>query len=131
MSTRGCLVVLEEDKCKTAYIHYGGDFASELVYGSISRFEIEDILNWNIKNDSLIEITDTETITELHKYNTDIITEHDASVYIFIKYADSGFVDVVIKQLCGVYPPLNYKDPNSLANMIRYPEPNHYFIKND
>ena len=43
MSTRGSLIILEENKCTTGYVHFGGDFAANVVYGANAKLEIEDI----------------------------------------------------------------------------------------
>ena len=127
MSTRGSLIILEENKCTTGYVHFGGDFAANVVYGAISKLEIEDIINWNIKEGSLIEVTDAETIKELHKFNTKAVAEHDAEVYVFVRYICDDYVDVVVRVTCSVYPPKHSQLDRLFSISIPYPEPNHYF----
>ena len=47
MSTRGCIVKLNREKCEIDYIHYGLDFIINLFYesnGDISSVEMQDLL---------------------------------------------------------------------------------------
>ena len=86
MSTRGCIVKLNREKCEIDYIHYGLDFVVKLFYestGNITSPEMQDLL---IKETELcpwhIDITDKDLINRLFRYDTDVI-EMDSELFLF------------------------------------------------
>lgn len=107
MSTRGCIIELKKDVCKVGYLHYGADFASKFVWNPyidtkyLERiFEIDK--EWERREEYedvyYQEITDTETIERLHKYDTDVI-DIDAEVFIFLKYnPDTSLYEMAIRR---------------------------------
>lgn len=107
MSTRGCIIELKRDVCKVGYLHYGADFASKFVWNPyidtkyLERiFEIDK--EWERREEYedvyYQEITDTETIERLHKYDTDVIGI-DAEVFIFLKYnPDTSLYEMAIRR---------------------------------
>lgn len=107
MSTRGCIIELKKDVCKVGYLHYGADFASKFVWNPyidtkyLERiFEIDK--EWERREEYedvyYQEITDTETIERLHKYDTDVIGI-DAEVFIFLKYnPDTSLYEMAIRR---------------------------------
>lgn len=107
MSTRGCIIELKRDVCKVGYLHYGADFASKFVWNPyidtkyLERiFEIDK--EWERREEYedvyYQEITDTETIERLHKYDTDVIGI-DAEVFIFMKYnPDTSLYEMAIRR---------------------------------
>lgn len=107
MSTRGCIIELKKDICKVGYLHYGADFASKFVWNPyidtkyLERiFEIDK--EWERREEYedvyYQEITDTETIERLHKYDTDVIGI-DAEVFIFLKYnPDTSLYEMAIRR---------------------------------
>lgn len=105
MSTRGCIVKLNREKCEIDYIHYGLDFIIKLFYesnGDISSVEMQDLL---IKETELcpwhIDITDKDLINRLFKYDTDII-EMDAEIFLFCE--DKGhYLDLTLKWSDGKF----------------------------
>lgn len=107
MSTRGCIIELKKDVCKVGYLHYGAEFASKFVWNPyidtkyLERiFEIDK--EWERREEYedvyYQEITDTETIERLHKYDTDVIGI-DAEVFIFLKYnPDTSLYEMAIRR---------------------------------
>lgn len=107
MSTRGCIIELKKDVCKVGYLHYGADFASKFVWNPyidtkyLERiFEIDK--EWERREEYedvyYQEITDTETIERLHKYDTGVIGI-DAEVFIFLKYnPDTSLYEMAIRR---------------------------------
>lgn len=107
MSTRGCIIELKRDVCKVGYLHYGADFASKFVWNPyidtkyLERiFEIDK--EWERREEYedvyYQEITDTETIERLHKYDTGVIGI-DAEVFIFLKYnPDTSLYEMAIRR---------------------------------
>lgn len=107
MSTRGCIIELKKDVCKVGYLHYGAEFASKFVWNPyidtkyLERiFEIDK--EWERREEYedvyYQEITDTETIERLHKYDMDVIGI-DAEVFIFLKYnPDTSLYEMAIRR---------------------------------
>lgn len=93
MSTRGCLVKLEKEVCKVAYLHYGADFVNHNIYKMCIENGYWDLVfdaakEWDEyegeENFFYREITDPETIERLHKYDDNVL-DVDAEVFIFVE----------------------------------------------
>ena len=115
MSTRGCLIRLQPDVCKIAYLHYGADFVSENIYQEGVGEEFWDAVfdaakEWDEFDGGGFqcyqEVTDPESIQRLYRYDTDFI-EMDAVVFIFVEFKPRtehciALYDVTIKRQLSV-----------------------------
>lgn len=117
MSTRGCLVKLEKEVCKVAYLHFGADFVSEIIYKMGAEKEYWDMVfdaakEWDEyegeDNFFYREITDAESIERLYRYDKDVLWDVDAEVYIFLELQPAteqriSLYGITIKKNMGVY----------------------------
>lgn len=95
MSTRGTIVRLNKEVCKVAYLHYGADFVSQYIYevGVGEDFWnkiFEAAKEWEefdeVENAYYREITDPNSIERLYRYDTSMLGDMDAEVFIFVEY---------------------------------------------
>lgn len=111
MSTRGCLIKLEKEVCKVAYLHYGADFVGNYIYdyrvGEKFWDKVFDAAKeWDefdgMKNFCYREVTDAESIERLYKYDAGFLIM-DADVFIFVEHKpETNMYDVTIKKDLGV-----------------------------
>lgn len=107
MSTKACIIKLEKDVCKAAYIHYGADFVSRFVFQEFLGEELWNTVfdaakewdeNAELENCYYQEITDAEHIERLHRYDANFI-DMDAEFFIFVEYnSDNELYDITIKR---------------------------------
>ena len=95
MSTRGCIVRLEKEVCKVAYLHYGADFVSHYIYEEGVGEEFWDKIfeaakEWDelegLENNYYREITNPESIERLYRYDDGVLSDVDAEVFIYVEH---------------------------------------------
>lgn len=105
MSTRGCIVKLNREKCEIDYIHHCLDLIIILFYksnGDMTSDEVQKMIKEEIEAcPDHIDITDKNLIDRLFKYDRDVI-EKDSKLFLF--YEDKGFyIDLTLKWSEGKY----------------------------
>ncbi len=99
MSTRGCIVKLNREKCEIDYIHHCLDLIIILFYKSNGYFTSDEVQEM-IKEETEtcpdhIDIIDKNLIDRLFQYDTNII-EMETEIVLFVE--DKGhYIDLTLK----------------------------------
>ena len=124
MSTRGCIVRLEKEVCKVAYLHYGADFVSHYIYEEGVGEEFWDKIfeaakEWDelegLENNYYREITNPESIERLYRYDDSVLNDVDAEVFIYVEHLPRTehcieLYDVTIKRNLSVENDEDWKE---------------------